>query len=132
MVARSPTSDPFADLNAEQRSAVEHGMAEPGLISNALLVIAGAGSGKTLTLASRVTRLVLGGSDPQRILLLTFSRRAAKEMENRVGRVLHQALGYRSTQAAPTLHWIGTFHSVAARLLRDYARVIGLNEQFIR
>ena len=80
--------DPFAALNAAQREAVEHGMPDPRH-ADALLVIAGAGSGKTLTLASRVARLVLAGADPQRILLLTFSRRAAFEMERRVGRVLH-------------------------------------------
>jgi DNA helicase-2/ATP-dependent DNA helicase PcrA len=93
-------------------------------------VIAGAGSGKTLTLASRVARLVLAGADPQRVLLLTFSRRAAREMERRVGRALHQALGYASTQPAPTLRWCGTFHSVAASLLREYAPHIGLEAAF--
>jgi DNA helicase-2/ATP-dependent DNA helicase PcrA len=117
-------------LNAQQRAAVEHGLDLPGLQGDALLVIAGAGSGKTLTLASRVTRLVLAGADPQRILLLTFSRRAAQEMERRVGRVLHEALGFASTQQPPTLQWTGTFHGIGARLLRDYATHIGLNEHF--
>ena len=116
-------SDPFATLNAQQRTAVEHG-------PEALLVIAGAGSGKTMTLACRVARLVLAGADPQRILLLTFSRRAAQEMERRVGRVLHQALALRSTQRAPRLPWAGTFHSIGARLLREYAARIGLAESF--
>ena len=68
------------DLNAEQRAAVEHGL-EP------LLVIAGAGSGKTKTLSHRVAHLVANGADPSRILLLTFSRRAASEMIARVGKV---------------------------------------------
>src|SRR5689334_11291981 len=95
--------DPFAALNEEQRAAVEHGD-EP------LLVIAGAGSGKTTTLAARVARLVRDGADPQRLLLLTFSRRAAQEMAHRAGRLLHQALQWRSTQAAPSLPWAGTFH----------------------
>ncbi|MEP6873834.1 MAG: UvrD-helicase domain-containing protein, partial [Burkholderiales bacterium] len=80
-------SDPFASLNEAQRAAVEHG-------GGPLLVIAGAGSGKTMTLASRVARLVLAGADPQRILMLTFSRRAALEMQRRVGSVLHRALGF--------------------------------------
>ena len=71
----------FDDLNAEQRAAVEHGL-EP------LLVIAGAGSGKTKTLSCRVAHLVANGADPSRILLLTFSRRAASEMIARVGTVL--------------------------------------------
>ena len=73
-----------------------------------LLVLAGAGSGKTLTLAARVARLVLDGADPNRLLLLTFSRRASQEMVQRVGRVLHQALGLRATQPAPVLPWAGT------------------------
>lgn len=118
----------FATLNAQQREAVEHGLGEPA--APALLVIAGAGTGKTMTLASRVARLVLAGADPQRILLLTFSRRAAAEMERRVGRALHQALGLGTTQAPPRFAWSGTFHGVGARLLRDYAARIGLSEQF--
>ncbi len=115
-------ADPFKDLNPQQRAAVTHGRAP-------LLVLAGAGSGKTLTLAARVARLVLDGADPQR-LLLTFSRRAAQEMSRRAGRRLHQALGLRATQAAPSLPWAGTFHAVGARLLRAYAPAIGLPEQF--
>src|SRR5437867_3586287 len=119
----TPPADPFATLNDQQRAAVEHGN-EP------LLVIAGAGSGKTMTLAARVARRVLAGADPQRLLLLTFSRRAALEMERRVGRVLHQALGWASTRKPPALHWAGTFHSIGARLLRDHAGAIGLPETF--
>ena len=120
--------DPFATLNAEQRAAVEHGDgAQPAA---PVLVIAGAGTGKTMTLASRVARLVLAGADPQRILLLTFSRRAAQEMERRCGRVLHSALGFGATQRAPSLPWAGTFHSVAARLLREMAGAIALSPQF--
>ena len=120
--------DPFADLNERQRDAVEHGLS--GGDSGPLLVIAGAGSGKTKTLASRVARLVQAGADPNRILLLTFSRRAAGEMEQRVGRVLHRVLGYGSSQAPPAFPWAGTFHGVGARLLRDYADRIGLASNF--
>ena len=118
-----PRADPFASLNEAQRAAVEHG-------DGPLLVIAGAGSGKTMTLASRVARLVLTGADPQRILMLTFSRRAALEMQRRVGRVLHRALGFSATQQAPALHWAGTFHGIGARLLREYAGAIGLAPNF--
>ena len=128
MAAPSRT-DPFALLNEQQRSAVEHGLGHAGL-PGPLLVIAGAGSGKTMTLAARVARLVLAGADPQRILLLTFSRRAAQEMQRRVGRLLHQALGFAATQAAPRLHWAGTFHGIGARLLREYAPQIGLADNF--
>jgi DNA helicase-2/ATP-dependent DNA helicase PcrA len=124
----SPPPDPFATLNEAQRCAVEHGIGEA--VCTPLLVIAGAGSGKTLTLASRVARLVLAGADPQRILLLTFSRRAAQEMQRRVGRTLHQALGFVPTQRAPELPWAGTFHGIGARLLREHAARIGLAESF--
>ena len=110
-------------LNAEQSAAVLHGDAP-------LLVVAGAGSGKTLTLATRMARLVLDGADPRRILLLTFSRRAAAEMARRAGRLLHQALGLPSTTHPPELPWCGTFHSVAARLLRDHAGSLGLAADF--
>ena len=83
-----------------------------------------------MTLAARVARLVLAGADPQRILLLTFSRRAAQEMQRRAGRLLHQALGFGATQAAPQLHWAGTFHGIGARLLREYAAAVGLAPNF--
>ena len=128
----APRTDPFAALNDPQRSAVEHGLQAGARHADAgpMLVIAGAGSGKTMTLAARVARLVLAGADPQRLLLLTFSRRAAQEMQRRVGRVLHQALGFGATQRAPQLHWAGTFHGVGARLLREYAPQLGLPETF--
>ena len=121
--ASAPRADPFAQLNPQQRAAVQHG-------NSPLLVLAGAGSGKTLTLAARVARLVLDGADPQRLLLLTFSRRAAQEMVQRAGRLLHSALGLRATQAPPVLPWAGTFHAIGARLLRQYAAPIGLDPQF--
>ncbi|WP_420224828.1 ATP-dependent helicase [Pigmentiphaga litoralis] len=121
-------SDYLSDLNAQQREAVEYGVGT-AVAPPALLVIAGAGSGKTNTLAHRVAHLVLNGADPHRILLLTFSRRAAVEMERRVGRVLQKVLKLRSG-VAPSLPWAGTFHGVGARLLREYAGRIGLAESF--
>jgi DNA helicase II / ATP-dependent DNA helicase PcrA len=124
----APRSDPFATLHDEQRAAVEHGIGDAH--PPPLLVIAGAGTGKTTTLAARVARLVLAGADPNRILMLTFSRRAAHEMEHRAGRLLHAALGLRGTQRAPALAWSGTFHAVGARLLREHAGAIGLSAQF--
>jgi len=128
----SPTtaSDPFASLNVQQREAVEHGVGADGQDLRPLLVIAGAGSGKTNTLAHRVAKLILDGTDPQRILLLTFSRRAAVEMERRAGQVLHRIMGLASSGQHPSLPWSGTFHSIGARLLRDYAGRIGLEEAF--
>ena len=122
----------FAGLNPAQRRAVEFGIAPAGgdLAHRPLLVIAGAGSGKTLTLAARVARLVLAGADPGRILLLTFSRRAAAEMERRVGRVLNEALGLPAGRGLPSLAWCGTFHAIGARLLRGHAAALGLDPSF--
>jgi DNA helicase-2/ATP-dependent DNA helicase PcrA len=74
-------------LNPEQRRAVEHGVRQSGIVGPPLLVIAGAGSGKTNTLAHRVAHLIVNGANPRRILLLTFSRRAAAEMTRRVERI---------------------------------------------
>lgn len=76
----------LAILNPEQRRAVEHGGAAVATGASPLLIIAGAGSGKTNTLAHRVTHLILNGADARRIMLLTFSRRAAAEMIRRVER----------------------------------------------
>jgi DNA helicase-2/ATP-dependent DNA helicase PcrA len=118
---------PFATLNEDQRAAVLHGGGAAR--GGPLLVIAGAGSGKTSTLAHRVARLVADGADPQRLLLLTFSRRAAVEMERRAGRVLH-ALASSKPQVPAALPWAGTFHGIGARLLREYAPRIGLPESF--
>ena len=126
----SVRTDPFESLNAEQRQAAEHGVGEHAADERALLIIAGAGSGKTNTLAYRVARLIVDQVDPQCILLLTFSRRAAAEMERRVGSVLNRVLGLGAGRGLPALPWSGTFHSVAARLLRDYAPRIGLDESF--
>ncbi|WLI91577.1 ATP-dependent helicase [Massilia sp. R2A-15] len=122
--------DPYSSLNPEQRSAVEHDVGAAEGAARPLLVIAGAGSGKTNTLAHRVARLIQSGADPQRILLLTFSRRAATEMTHRAGSVLHRVMGMRGSQAPTSLPWAGTFHSIGARLLREYAGRIGLDESF--
>ncbi|MEJ5990228.1 ATP-dependent helicase [Ramlibacter sp. PS3R-8] len=122
--------DPLESLNAQQREAATHGTGDTAADTRPLLVIAGAGSGKTNTLAHRVATLVRHGADPQRILLLTFSRRAAQEMERRVGGVLQKALGLGGTQPLPNLPWSGTFHGIGARLLREYAPRIGLEDTF--
>jgi DNA helicase II / ATP-dependent DNA helicase PcrA len=113
----------FSTLNPQQQAAVAHR-------GGPLLVLAGAGTGKTTTLAARVAQRVLDGADPGRLLLLTFSRRAAQALADRAGRLLHQALGWPATQAAPVLPWAGTFHGVAARLLREAAPQVGLAPQF--
>ena len=102
-------------LNAEQTAAVTHG-------DGPLLIIAGAGTGKTRTLAARVAHLIETGTDPDRILLLTFTRRAATEM-------LRRADGNIDDRTAGKV-WGGTFHSVANRLLRRYGNAVGLDDGF--
>ncbi|CCD93137.1 putative ATP-dependent DNA helicase [Bradyrhizobium sp. ORS 375] len=117
------------DLNPEQRRAVEHGgaFAAPG---PPLLIIAGAGSGKTNTLAHRVAHLLVNGADPRRILLMTFSRRAASEMSRRVERIARKVLGSQAEAITAGLTWAGTFHGIGARMLREYAERIGLDPVF--
>jgi DNA helicase II / ATP-dependent DNA helicase PcrA len=124
---RLPMTAPYlAALNPEQRRAVEHGLDD----LSPLLIIAGAGSGKTNTLAHRVAHLIVQGADPRRIMLLTFSRRAAGEMTRRVERIATHVLPDRARLIADALSWSGTFHAVGARLLREYATQIGLEAAF--
>jgi DNA helicase II / ATP-dependent DNA helicase PcrA len=120
----------LAMLNPEQRRAVEYGGASAGKGAPPLLIIAGAGSGKTNTLAYRVAHLVVNGADPRRLMLLTFSRRAAAEMIRRVERIADHVLGGGGHALSEALTWSGTFHAVGARLLREYAHDIGLDRGF--
>lgn len=120
----------LAKLNPEQRRAVEHGVQAQGTAAPPLLVIAGAGSGKTNTLAHRVAHLIVEGADPRRILLLTFSRRAAAEMARRVERISSQVIGQNAGIMTDALTWAGTFHGIGARVLREYADQIGLDRAF--
>jgi DNA helicase II / ATP-dependent DNA helicase PcrA len=115
-------------LNPEQRRAVEHGVQKKCTVGPPLLVIAGAGSGKTNTLAHRVAHLIANGADPGRILLMTFSRRAAAEMSRRVTRIAAKLGGNKAS--LDTLQWAGTFHAIGARLLREYAERIGIDPAF--
>jgi len=117
-------------LNADQRRAVEYGIEADGdLRHGPLLIIAGAGSGKTSTLAHRLAHLIVHGADPRRILLMTFSRRAAATMARRIERIV-TAAGANPALASAALSWSGTFHGIGARLLRDHARQIGLEPAF--
>jgi DNA helicase-2/ATP-dependent DNA helicase PcrA len=124
------------ELNTAQRAAVIHGVAEPqgASVFPPLLIIAGAGTGKTNTLAHRVAHLILNGVAPERILLMTFSRRASQEMIRRARRIVAKAMGAdEESQKAPAvarLTWSGTFHSIAVRLLRRYAEQLGLQRAF--
>jgi len=125
-------------LNAEQRQAAEYGVFDQAgqFGAGPLLVIAGAGTGKKMTLAHRVAHLIVAGVSPERILLLTFTRRAAQEMIRRVDAIVRQAISSKAGHApitslpAGVLPWSGTFHAVANRLLRRYARNLGLDPGF--
>jgi len=116
-------------LNPQQRRAVEHGSL-PLADCGPLLIIAGAGSGKTSTLAHRVVHLIENGADPRRIMLLTFSRRAAAEMTRRVDRILADVARTGTPGMAQAIAWAGTFHAIGARLLREFADDIGLARAF--
>lgn len=115
-------------LNPAQRRAVAYG--DSAAPAPPLLIIAGAGSGKTNTLAHRVAHLLVSGADPRRILLMTFSRRAASEMIRRVERIARKVMGDGAVVAVDALSWAGTFHGIGARLLRDSAEQIGLDPAF--
>lgn len=121
-------------LNPAQRLAAEYGDAGAGqgLRAGPLLVIAGAGTGKTMTLAHRVAHLLISGVSPERVLLLTFTRRAADEMTRRVESIVRASAAGNDAPPLPSggLPWSGTFHSVANRLLRRYARNLGLDPGF--
>ena len=119
------------ELNPAQHAAVTFGIEDsvPARIAPPLLVIAGAGSGKTKALAHRVAHLILNGADPRRILLLTFARRMAAEMTRRVEYICARALAGRAVPAG-SIGWSGTFHAVGARLLRMHAQSIGLDPEF--
>jgi DNA helicase II / ATP-dependent DNA helicase PcrA len=129
-VLASTAASYLETLNPEQRRAVEHGISDNNHVGSPLLVIAGAGSGKTNTLAHRVAHLIVSGADPRRILLMTFSRRAASEMTKRVERIARKVLGANAGIMTDALSWAGTFHGIGARLLREYADQIGINPAF--
>jgi DNA helicase-2/ATP-dependent DNA helicase PcrA len=122
---REVATGPFAretlarELNPPQLEAVMH----PG---QPLLVVAGAGSGKTRVITYRLARLVAAGADPHRILAVTFTNKAAGELRERVGRLLGDQMGMGTRGL-----WVGTFHSVCARLLRQWGATIGLRKDFV-
>src|ERR1700738_5214733 len=126
----------FDSLNPSQRRAATFGTAvqDHEVSAGPLLILAGAGTGKTNTLAHRTAHLVLNGVDPARILMLTFTRRAAQEMIKRtqiiVGEVLSDRGRAGDRSVVSRLTWSGTFHSVGSRILRLYAKHLGLDPNF--
>ena len=126
----------FDALNPGQRRAATFGTVIPdkGVSAGPLLILAGAGTGKTNTLAHRTAHLVLNGTDPSRIMMLTFTRRAAQEMIKRAQTVVAEVLSERGKggdrSVVSRLTWSGTFHSVGSRILRLYAKHLGLDPNF--
>jgi DNA helicase-2/ATP-dependent DNA helicase PcrA len=121
--------DPLGALNSGQRAAAEYGTAGlPHELPGPLLIIAGAGTGKTTTLAHRVAHLMLRGANPKRILLLTFTRRAAETMGRRAAQIAAQVRG--TGAGVSRVEWSGTFHAIANRLLRMHAETVGLDPAF--
>jgi DNA helicase-2/ATP-dependent DNA helicase PcrA len=120
-----PRPQPFSaeelarELNPAQAEAVVY---PPG----PLLVVAGAGSGKTRVITYRLARLVAGGADPRRIVAVTFTNKAAGELRERVDKLLWERMRVGSRGL-----WVGTFHSIAARLLRQWGESIGLRKDFV-
>ncbi|WP_238368047.1 ATP-dependent helicase [Mesobacterium pallidum] len=104
------------DLNPAQRAAVE-------ALDGPVLMLAGAGTGKTKALTTRIAHLLTTGrARPNEILSVTFTNKAAREMKDRVGRLLGQP--------AEGMPWMGTFHSICVKLLRRHAELVGLKSNF--
>ena len=109
-------SDYLKNLNEPQKEAVTH-------LDGPVLIVAGAGSGKTKVLTSRIAHIISEKKAfPNQILAVTFTNRAAKEMQNRVSKILGTG--------AMGLSWLGTFHSICAKLLRKHASAVNLNSNF--
>ena len=103
------------NLNESQLKATLH-------TDGPMIVIAGAGSGKTRVLTYKIAHLMTKGVDPFNILALTFTNKAAREMQNRIADLLNEKIS--------SLPWLGTFHSVSAKILRRHAESVGLNSRF--
>mgnify|MGYP003310284717 CR=1 FL=1 len=108
--------DYLENLNEAQKEAVLY-------LDGPLLIVAGAGSGKTKVLTSRIANIIKEKKAfPNQILAVTFTNKAAKEMQNRVSKILGSS--------ATSLSWLGTFHSICAKLLRKHASAANLNSNF--
>ncbi|MEK7107792.1 MAG: UvrD-helicase domain-containing protein [Patescibacteria group bacterium] len=111
------------DLNERQKKATEHQ-------NGPLLIVAGAGAGKTKTLAARIVRLVQKGVAPENILAITFTNKAAKEMRERVALALQSEQSLNRPLTLMEKPFVSTFHSLGVHILRENARTIGLNRHF--
>src|SRR3974390_1598783 len=115
--ARASAGAPYlAGLNPEQRAAVE-------TLDGPVLVLAGAGTGKTRVLTTRIAHILsLGRARPSEILAVTFTNKAAREMKHRVGEIVRHVV-----EGMP---WLGTFHSIGVKILRRHAELGGLKNNF--
>src|SRR5688572_23006440 len=114
--ARAPAGDYLEGLNPEQRDAVE-------TTDGPVLVLAGAGTGKTRVLTTRLAHLLATGrARPWELLAVTFTNKAAREMRERIAAIIGPA--------AEGLRWVGTFHAVAAQILRRHAELVGLKSSY--
>src|SRR6188768_3906575 len=110
------TPEYLSGLNPEQRAAVE-------AVEGPVLVLAGAGTGKTRVLTTRLAHiLATGRARPWELLAVTFTNKAAREMRERIGHLIGPA--------AEGLRWVGTFHAVAAQILRRHAELVGLKSNY--
>jgi DNA helicase-2/ATP-dependent DNA helicase PcrA len=116
MATRTANTPYLADLNPEQREAVE-------TLDGPVLVLAGAGTGKTRVLTTRIAHILnLGRAHPREILAVTFTNKAAREMKERVGKMVGQIV-----EGMP---WLGTFHAIGVKILRRHAELVGLKSDF--
>ncbi|MDO8805595.1 MAG: UvrD-helicase domain-containing protein [Elusimicrobiota bacterium] len=110
----NPTLLPKLGLNPKQEEAVQY-------FAGPLLILAGAGTGKTKTLTSKIALLIASGVPPGRVLAITFTNKASQEMQHRVGKLVPYSGGM----------WIHTFHALGARILRQHGRLIGVKPDFV-
>ena len=109
-------SDYLLNLNEKQQEAVLH-------INGPLLIVAGAGSGKTKVLTSRIAHIIRSHKAfSNQVLAVTFTNKAAKEMQIRISKLLRKE--------ATGLPWLGTFHSISAKILRKHSQAVGLESNF--
>jgi DNA helicase-2/ATP-dependent DNA helicase PcrA len=108
----------LSSLNAKQREAASH-------TTGPLLIVAGAGAGKTKTITHRIVNLIKNGIAPEKILAVTFTNKAAKEMRERV---LNEIKKYASEQ--DQIPFVSTFHSLGVFIIKENARILGLNKYF--
>ena len=116
--------DHLQNLNREQKEAALHK-------EGPLLVVAGAGAGKTKTITHRICNLVKSGTDPASILAVTFTNKAAEEMKNRISALLLKDRALNLPISNHQLPFVGTFHALGAHILREKGALINIHKRFV-